>query len=99
MATCPGPKYTLLLARNCHLSAFSAAALAGCQVAWLQPEVDPAADVAHCVAPDAVAAALAEARDAGARVGAVLLVSPTYYGAVARVQGGPSAGGIACCCC
>ena len=86
MATCP-PGSVLLLARNCHLSAFSAAVLAGCGVAWVAPEEDAAHGVAHCVAPGGLAAALAEQQAAGARVGAVMVVSPTYFGVTARVEG------------
>jgi arginine/lysine/ornithine decarboxylase len=87
MATCP-PGSTLLLARNCHLSAFNAAVLAGCHTAWVALEADEQHGVAHCVAPRALAAALQAQAAAGARVGAVLVVSPTYFGAVARVAGG-----------
>lgn len=92
MATCP-PGTTLLLARNAHLSAFNAAALAGCAVAWAEPEADAARGIAHCVAPAALVAALARERGRGARVGAVLVVSPTYYGAAARVGGARARGG------
>jgi hypothetical protein len=87
VATCP-PGSTLLLARNCHLSAVSAAALAGCRAAWAAPGADARHGVAHGVAPDALAAALAREAAAGARVGAVLVVSPTYFGVASRVEGG-----------
>jgi arginine decarboxylase len=86
MATCP-PGATLLLARNCHLSAFNAAVLAGCRVAWVDPETDAAHGVAHCVAPGALAGALSAAAARGEAVGAVLVVSPTYFGAAARLAG------------
>lgn len=87
MATCP-PGATLLLARNAHLSAFNAAVLAGCRVAWVEPEPDARHGVAHGVAPRGVEAALAAARGAGEVVGAVLVVSPTYFGVASRVAGG-----------
>jgi arginine/lysine/ornithine decarboxylase len=81
------PGEALLLARNCHLSAFAACVLAGCQPVWLQPEEDGLHGVAHCVTPQQLAAGFAAAQQQGLRVAAVLVVSPTYYGAVARVQG------------
>ncbi|GFR43984.1 hypothetical protein Agub_g5129, partial [Astrephomene gubernaculifera] len=78
---------TLLVARNCHLSAFSAMVLSGCEPYWLLPEVDPRVGVAHCVTPGSVQAALEDAAAQGRRVVGVLVVSPTYYGAVADVEG------------
>lgn len=95
MATC-GPGTTLLAARNCHLSVFNAAVLAGCSVAWVEPEADAAHGVAHGVTPAALAAALAAQAAAGVAVGAVMVVSPTYFGAVARVEGAraAAAGGV-----
>jgi len=87
MATCP-PGSTLLMARNCHLSAFNAAVLAGCRAAWVEPEADGLHGVAHCVAPATLRHALAAQQAAGERVGAVLVVSPTYFGMAARVAGG-----------
>ena len=36
MATC-GPADTLLLARNCHISAFSGMVMAGCRPCYVQP--------------------------------------------------------------
>ncbi|KAG2454562.1 hypothetical protein HYH02_000407 [Chlamydomonas schloesseri] len=77
----------LLVARNCHLSVFSALVLSGLEPVWLAPELDPRAGVAHCVTAGTVAAALAGATAAGRRVAGVMIVSPTYFGAVADVQG------------
>jgi arginine/lysine/ornithine decarboxylase len=81
------PGQALLLARNCHLSAFAACVLAGCQPVWLQPEADALHGVAHCVTPAELAAGFSAARQQGLTVGAVLAVSPTYYGAVAHITG------------
>eukprot|EP00878_Enallax_costatus_P029943 GHUV01032516.1.p1 GENE.GHUV01032516.1~~GHUV01032516.1.p1 ORF type:complete len:153 (+),score=28.92 GHUV01032516.1:423-881(+) len=86
------PGQTILLARNCHLSAFSACVATGCRPLWLKPEEDRVHGVAHCVMPEELTAGFQEAKAQGLSVGAVLVVSPTYYGAVARisgVQGGP----------
>jgi hypothetical protein len=81
------PGQALLLARNCHLSAFSACVLADCVPVWLQPEQDAVHGVAHCITPQELQAGFAAAEQRGLSVGAVLLVSPTYFGAVARVAG------------
>ncbi|KXZ51235.1 hypothetical protein GPECTOR_13g722 [Gonium pectorale] len=77
----------LLVARNCHLSAFSAMVLAGCEPYWLQPELDPRVGMAHCVTASAIAAALAAVAAAGRSAVGVLVVSPTYFGAVADIAG------------
>ncbi|GLC76405.1 hypothetical protein PLESTF_001777200 [Pleodorina starrii] len=81
-----GGGVTLVVARNCHSSAFSAMVLAGCEPYWVQPEVDPVFGVAHCVTHGSVREALCAAAAQGRRVAGVLIVSPTYFGAVADVQ-------------
>lgn len=78
----------LLVARNCHSSAFAAMVIAGCEPHWLQPEVDPRVGVAHCVTPETVRQALHEVVSVQDRTAVgVLIVSPTYFGAVADVEG------------
>ncbi|KAF8056842.1 speA [Scenedesmus sp. PABB004] len=79
------PGQALLLPRNCHLSAFAACVLAGAEPVWLAPETDAAHGVAHGVVPAEIAAGFDAAAERGLVVGAALVVSPTYYGAVARV--------------
>ncbi|KAK9833408.1 hypothetical protein WJX81_002549 [Elliptochloris bilobata] len=86
LATCR-PGDDIILARNCHLSAFSACVLAGCQPAWVDPVVDPHLGVAHCVTPEVLHQGLAASAAAGRPVGAVLLVSPTYFGACCDIAG------------
>lgn len=81
------PGQTILLARNCHLSAFSACVITGCNPLWLRPEEDRAHGVAHCVTPEELTAGFETAKAQGLSVGAVMVVSPTYYGAVARIEG------------
>jgi arginine decarboxylase len=75
LATCnPGDK--IVLSRNVHQSAIAALILSGAVPIFVEPEYDRAWDIAHCVAPDRIEAALARHPDAKA----VLLVSPTYSG-------------------
>ncbi len=76
LATC-GPGDKILLPRNVHLSVINGLILAGAWPVFLVPEYDAQRDIAHCLTPAAVAAALAQHADAKA----VLMVSPTYYGA------------------
>ena len=100
MATC-GPGQALVLARNAHLSAFNAMVLAGCTPVWAQPCCDPGLGVAHQLTPGALAAAFEAAAARGLRVGAALVVSPTYFGVLSDVAGGacsqPSAAGQRSC--
>lgn len=81
------PGQALLLARNCHLSAFAACVLSDAVPVWLQPEQDALHGIAHCVTPQQLQRGFEEAQARGLKVGAVLVVSPTYYGAVARIPG------------
>lgn len=92
MATC-GPGDALIVARNAHLSAFNAMVLAGCTPVWAQPSMDPGLGVAHALTPAALEAAFRQAAARGLRVGAALVVSPTYFGVVSDVAGGRGAGG------
>ena len=75
----------LVLPRNAHQSAFAAMVLAGAQPHYLTPAWDPVMGVSHGVAAQQVAAALEAERAQGRRVGAVLVVSPTYFGVCSDV--------------
>ena len=80
LSTC-APGDALLLARNCHLSAFNAMALAGATPVWLSPCADVRGwGVAHHVTPAALEAGFSQAVARGLKVGAALVVSPTYFG-------------------
>ena len=89
MAAC-SPGDALIVARNCHLCAFSACVLAGCHPVWVDPVVDPRLGVAHGVTPEGLQQGITAAIAAGRRVGAALVVSPTYFGACSDIAG-------ACC--
>jgi arginine decarboxylase len=69
--------------RNSHSSTIDALVLSGLRPVFVDPELDPELQIAHCMTPDALAEALA--RTPGA-IG-VTAVSPTYFGAVADVRG------------
>ncbi|KAK3279166.1 hypothetical protein CYMTET_12940 [Cymbomonas tetramitiformis] len=80
MATCR-PGDTVLLARNCHQSTFSACILAGVDPAFVELQVDQSLGVAHAITVESVALSVRKARADGRRVTALMLVSPSYYGA------------------
>jgi lysine decarboxylase len=73
----------VIVQRNVHSSTIDGLVLAGLEPVFVAPQIDPELHVAHCLTPDALAAALGAAPDA---VG-VIAVSPTYFGAVADVRG------------
>jgi arginine decarboxylase len=73
----------VVVQRNVHSSMIDGLILAGMEPVWIAPELDPELELAHCITPEALERALAQAPDA---VGAIA-VSPTYFGAVADVRG------------
>ena len=73
----------VLMQRNVHSSAINAVTMFGLAPAFLAPELDPELGIAHCVSP----AVLAEALDENPDAVAAMVVSPTYFGAVADVAG------------
>ena len=73
----------VVVQRNVHSSTIDGLIMSGLRPTFVAPELDPELQVAHCVTPDALDAALA--RTPGAV--AATIVSPTYFGAVADVAG------------
>jgi arginine decarboxylase len=82
-ATREGPpdRGVVVVQRNVHSSTIDGMVLSGLRPSFVAPEIDPELGVAHCVTPEALDAALEAAPEAMA----AMLVSPTYFGAVARV--------------
>ena len=75
--------HELIVQRNAHSSTIDALVVSGMRPSFAAPEIDPELHVAHCITPQALAGALDETPGA---VGATI-VSPTYFGAVADVEG------------
>jgi lysine decarboxylase len=73
----------VVVQRNVHSSTIDGLVVSGLRPVFVAPEIDPELGIAHCVTPDALDRALAGSPEA---VGA-MVVSPTYFGAVADVQG------------
>src|SRR6059058_3569342 len=72
----------IVVQRNAHSSTIDALILSGMRPTFMRPELDPELQIAHCITPEALDAALDATPDA---VGASV-VSPTYFGAVADVR-------------
>ena len=71
----------VVVQRNVHSSIVDGLVLSGLRPLFVSPEVDPELGVSHCVTPEA----LAERLDAEPNAVAAMIVSPTYFGAVADV--------------
>src|SRR5436190_10931157 len=75
--------HAVVVQRNCHSSTIDGLVLSGLRPAFMAPELDPELRIAHTVTPDTLDRALVENPTAVA----ALVVSPTYFGAVADVAG------------
>src|SRR3954466_8830074 len=73
----------VVVQRNCHSSTIDGLVLSGLRPTFMAPELDPELRIAHTVTPETLDRALTETPDAVA----ALVVSPTYFGAVADVAG------------
>ncbi|MCM1558579.1 MAG: aminotransferase class I/II-fold pyridoxal phosphate-dependent enzyme [Butyrivibrio sp.] len=73
----------ILMARNCHKSAYHAAYLRNLEVSYLYPDVLEEYDIPEAVTPEQVSRGLEKAPGAEA----VLVVSPTYEGRIADIAG------------
>ena len=71
----------VVVQRNVHSSVIDGLILSGMRPRFVAPELDAELGIAHCLTPDSLAAALDEAPDAVA----AMIVTPTYFGAVADV--------------
>lgn len=77
------PKGHILMARNCHKSAYHAAYLRKLHISYLMPEMLEADGICKALTPEQVEQALA----ANTETGAVLIVSPSYEGIIADIAG------------
>ncbi|MDQ4098598.1 MAG: aminotransferase class I/II-fold pyridoxal phosphate-dependent enzyme [Actinomycetota bacterium] len=82
MAACH-PGDVVLTSRNTHKSIVGGLVVSGARPVYLAPQLDPDSHIAHGVTPEQVADAL----EAHPEARAVLIVSPTYYGACSDVAG------------
>ena len=73
--------------RNSHASVIDGMVLSGGVPHYVAPTYDDELGMAHGVTPEALREALAEAAEAGTPARAAFIVSPTYYGLAADVEG------------
>lgn len=73
----------VVVQRNCHSSTIDGLVLSGLRPTFMAPELDDELRIAHTVTAETLDRALSERPDAVA----ALVVSPTYFGAVADVAG------------
>ena len=73
----------LVVQRNAHSSTIDALVLSGMRPTFAAPEVDDELGIAQCLSE----ATLARALDATPNAVGALVISPTYFGAVANVRG------------
>jgi arginine decarboxylase len=82
LTTGPPDRGQVVVQRNVHSSTIDGLVLSGLRPTFVSPEIDRELGIAHCVTPEALDAALEAEPDAVA----AMLVSPTYFGAVARIS-------------
>lgn len=80
-----GERPRVAVQRNVHQSVIYGLMLADAEVVWLEPEVDSDFGVEHGVSPLSLERTLEQ--EADANLDAVMVVSPTYHGAVSDVAG------------
>jgi arginine decarboxylase len=81
MAACnPGDK--VLIPRNAHKSAFASLIFSGAVPVYLMPEFDQTLQIDHTITCETLKNGLKENPDAKA----VMVISPTYYGAAADIE-------------
>ncbi|MGH2840032.1 MAG: DegT/DnrJ/EryC1/StrS family aminotransferase, partial [Solirubrobacteraceae bacterium] len=73
----------VIVQRNVHSSTVHGLVLSGVRPVFVAPELDLELGIAHCLGPQALAAALDATPDAVA----AFVVSPTYFGAAADIRG------------
>jgi lysine decarboxylase len=78
-----GPGKRVVLQRNSHASLIDGLVLSGGMPSFVAPVIEEGLGMAHGVTPESLAAALADAPEAGS----AFVVSPTYYGIAADVAG------------
>ncbi|HEX2468413.1 MAG TPA: aminotransferase class I/II-fold pyridoxal phosphate-dependent enzyme [Solirubrobacterales bacterium] len=72
----------VVVQRNVHSSTIDGLVLSGLRPRFVAPELDPELGIAHCLTPEALDEGLASEPEAVA----AMVVSPTYFGAVADVS-------------
>ena len=83
MMAAVNPGEQIALPRNSHKSAMGGLIMSGAFPVWMRPEVDESLHLDHTVTPETVRRTLEE----HPAIKAVYIVSPTYYGVAADLEG------------
>ena len=83
MMTALNPGEKIAIPRNSHKSAMGGLIMSGGYPVWMKPEVDEDLHMDHTVTPQTVR----ETLEAHPDIKAVYVVSPTYYGVAADLEG------------
>jgi arginine/lysine/ornithine decarboxylase len=82
MMTAINPGDKIAVPRNSHKSMLGGLVMSGARPVYMQPVVDEALHMDHCITPEVIARTIAEHPD----LKAVYIVSPTYYGVAADLE-------------
>lgn len=82
MMTAVNPGEKIAVPRNSHKSMLGGLVMSGAQPVYMQPVVDEAMHMDHCVTPETIRQTLDEHPD----LQAIYIVSPTYYGVAANLE-------------
>ena len=82
MMTAVNPGERIAVPRNSHKSMLGGLVMSGAEPVYMQPAVDEALHMDHCVTPESIDRTLQAYPD----VKAVYVVSPTYYGVAADLE-------------
>ncbi|MBR6934153.1 MAG: hypothetical protein IKH41_01550 [Clostridia bacterium] len=77
-------KKTVIIARNCHKSVYSACDIARARKSFIMPDIDPESGIFLSIRPEQVGEAIE--REKG-RAALVVITSPTYDGVISDVSG------------
>src|SRR3954452_18144565 len=83
LMACAKPDEEVIIGRNAHKSVISGVVLSGVTPVWVNPEIDTEHACSHTVTPEA----LEHTFTAHPNARAVMVVSPTYFGVAADIQG------------
>lgn len=82
VSSCVRPGEKILMARNCHKSAYNAVMLRGIRTEYIYPQTDPKTGISLGINPKDVDLILKNNRE----IKAVLITSPTYEGVISDVK-------------
>ncbi len=86
ISACASPSDYLLMARNCHKSAYHAVFLRNLKTEYLYPQILEKLGIQGGISAESVDISLRTMKERGEQVSAVCIVSPTYDGMVSDIK-------------